>query len=91
MFDKDLPLSKVATNKFPDKFIPKNIRKYLHIAKNDSTAKFESTKQTRTNLDKATKINTYHPDKYEFYLYQSIAKEIDKANIFVTKVSNTKA
>ena len=39
VFDKDLPLSKVATDKFPNKFIPKNIRKYLHIAKNDSTAK----------------------------------------------------
>lgn len=82
VFDKDLPLSKVATDKFPDKFIPKNIRKYLHIAKNDSTAKSESTKQARTNSDKATKINAYHPDKYEFYLYQSIAKEIDKGNIF---------
>ncbi|AVP88044.1 Putative transposase [Candidatus Phycorickettsia trachydisci] len=24
----------------------------------------------------------YHPDKYEFYVYQSIVKEIDKGNIF---------
>lgn len=91
VFDKDLPLSKVATDKFPNKFIPKNIRKYLHISKNDSTAKSESTKQTRPNSDKATKINAYHPDKYEFYLYQSIAKEIDKGNIFCNESTKYKS
>ena len=64
VFDKDLSLSKGATDKFPNKFIPTNIRKYLRISKNDSTAKSKSIKQTRTNPDKATKINAYHPDKY---------------------------
>lgn len=91
VFDKDLPLSKVTTNKFPDKFIPKNIRKYLRISKNDSTAKSESTKQTRINSDKATTINAYHPDKYEFYLYQSIVKEIDKGNIFCNESTKYKS
>ncbi len=91
VFDKNLPLNKVTTDKFPDKFIPKNIRKYLRISKNDSTAKSESTKQTRINSDKATTINAYHPDKYEFYLYQSIVKEIDKGNIFCNESTKYKS
>jgi TnpA family transposase len=91
VFDKDLPLNKVTTDKFPDKFISKNIRKYLRISKNDSTAKSESTKQTRINSDKATTINAYHPDKYEFYLYQSIVKEIDKGNIFCNESTKYKS
>lgn len=89
IFDKDVPLSRIAADKFPDKFIPKNIRKYLYISKrNDITtepskAKIKSRKVTSTNI--------YHPDKYEFYLYQSIVKEIDKGNIFCNESTKYKS
>jgi TnpA family transposase len=72
IFDKEKSLSKVAVNKYPDKFIPKKIKKYLYVIKvNDDDTAHESFI-----------VNQYHPDKYEFYLYQNIVKEIDKGNIF---------
>jgi hypothetical protein len=49
-------LSKVAVNKYPDKFIPKKIKKYLYVIKvNDDDTAHESFI-----------VNQYHPDKYEF-------------------------
>ena len=61
-FDKEVSLSRIAANKFPDKFIPKNIRKYLQIP------------ITNTTSTKASTVAVYHPDKYEFYVYQSICQ-----------------
>lgn len=116
VFNKEVSLSKVATDKFPDKFIPKNIRKYLYIVKeNESvTQPFANTTQTtaassqnQTLADDTTKTpettgptatvkvtnttNVYHPDKYEFYLYQAIVKEIDKGNIFCNESTKYKS
>lgn len=82
-FDKGIPLSKVAIDKFPDKFIPKTIKNYLCIPKeNDNIIKPSGI--TTTN-------NLYHPDKYEFYIYQSIVKEIDKGNIFCNESTKYKS
>lgn len=39
----------------------------------------------------ATPTSIYHPDKYEFYLYQSIVKEIDKGNIFCDESTKYKS
>jgi len=121
IFDKEVPLSKIATDKFPDKFIPKNSRKYLYILKgnetntqpSDAAQLVPTTSQsqilagtavtttpttvttiitaTKPNSTAATTTNTYHPDKYEFYLYQSIVKEIDKGNIFCNESTKYKS
>jgi hypothetical protein len=115
VFDKEVPLSKIANDKFPNKFIPKNIRKYLYILKGNETNTKPSdaaqtsptsnqmagtvvtttptvvTTATKPTSTAATISNAYHLDKYEFYLYQSIVKEIDKGNIFCNESTKYKS
>jgi TnpA family transposase len=96
VFNKETALSKIAAEKFPDKFIPKNIRKYLYISNIKGTVDpAQSCEAKQTSPTSGTNINTtpnlYHPDKYEFYLYQSIVKEIDKGNIFCNESTKYKS
>jgi TnpA family transposase len=80
IFNKDLSLTKVARDKFPDQFIPTSIKKYLQI-----------TKEMIAPLEATTPTSIYHPDKYEFYVYQSIVKQIDKGNIFCDESTKYKS
>jgi len=90
-FSRGIPLSRVAPDQFPDKFIPRNIKKYLEIPKQAST-KAETTEENQvTETQNSMTAAPYHPDKYEFYLYQSIVRAIDRGYIFCNESTKYKS
>jgi hypothetical protein len=95
VFDKGLALSKIPPDKFPDRFIPKKVKKYLYASKSSEVTSQPYYAMKRKApipaQNKTTTSNSYHPDKYEFYLYQSIVKEIDKGNIFCNESTKYKS
>jgi TnpA family transposase len=90
-FSKSIPLGRIAPNQFPDKFIPESIKKYLQVPRGipttAETTEENSATETKNNADAAP----YHPDKYEFYLYQSIVRAIDKGYIFCNESTKYKS
>jgi len=93
-FDKGLALSRIPLDKFPDKFIQTKAKKYLYASKaSEDNSQLSTTKRKMpiSAQNKTITGNIYHPDKYEFYLYQSIVKEIDKGNIFCNESTKYKS
>lgn len=69
-----ISLNSLKMKDFPDKFIPASKKKYLQTTKKIAI-KTEKSKSYKT-------VRTYEADKYEFFLYQTIAKAIERGSVF---------